>query len=80
VTGWRPDPLGPGWEQRTLALSAADPDLVATVVRRAPDPGAAPGGSAVLHVHGFNDYFFQTHLADAFAAAGHTFYALDLRR
>lgn len=80
MTGWHPDPLGPGWEQRTLALSGTDPDLVATVVRRTPEPGSTPGGGAVLHVHGFNDYFFQTHLADAFAAAGHTFYALDLRR
>ncbi|WP_454049251.1 alpha/beta hydrolase [Cellulomonas sp. Marseille-Q8402] len=76
---WQPDPLGPGWEQATLALSGTDPDLVATVVRRT--PGAAPtGGPAVLHVHGFNDYFFQTHLAAAFEAAGSTFYALDLRR
>lgn len=80
MTTWQPDPLGPGWEQTTLALSATDPDLVATLVRRTPDPDAPVGGPAVLHVHGFNDYFFQTHLADAFAATGHTFYAIDLRR
>lgn len=79
TVGWGPDPLGPGWEQATLALSATDPDLVATVVRRTPRPGATPG-PAVLHVHGFNDYFFQTHLAEAFESAGCTFYALDLRR
>jgi alpha-beta hydrolase superfamily lysophospholipase len=76
---WQPDPLGPGWEQTTLALSADDPDLVATVVRRAPGSDAVPG-PAVLHVHGFNDYFFQTHLAEAFEAAGYAFYAVDLRR
>jgi alpha-beta hydrolase superfamily lysophospholipase len=80
VTRWEPDLLGPGWERTTLALSATDPDLVATVVRRTPGRGAAAGGPAVLHVHGFNDYFFQTHLADAFEARGHTFYAVDLRR
>jgi alpha-beta hydrolase superfamily lysophospholipase len=80
VTTWEPDLLGPGWEHATLPLSGTDPDLVATVVRRTPAPGSTPGGPAVLHVHGFNDYFFQTHLADAWAAQGRTFYALDLRR
>ncbi|WP_125778133.1 alpha/beta hydrolase [Antribacter gilvus] len=39
---------------------------------------AAPRG-AVLHVHGYNDYFFQAHLAHAFAEAGYAFYAVDLR-
>jgi alpha-beta hydrolase superfamily lysophospholipase len=76
---WGPDPLGPDWEQTSLALSATDPDLVATVVRRTPDDDVT-GRPAVLHVHGFNDYFFQTHLADAFESAGYAFYALDLRR
>ncbi|MFF1528533.1 alpha/beta hydrolase [Cellulomonas sp. NPDC058312] len=77
---WEPDPLGPGWEHVTLGVSASDPGLVTTVVRRTPAPGTRPGGPAVLHVHGFNDYFFQTHLADALERAGHTFYAVDLRR
>ncbi|MFD0865809.1 alpha/beta hydrolase [Tessaracoccus lubricantis] len=49
---------------------------MATVVRR----GAPSSGRAVLYVHGWNDYFFQTHLADAMAALGYDFYALDLRR
>ncbi len=34
---------------------------------------------AVLYIHGRNDYFFQTWLADAFLEAGYEFYALDLR-
>lgn len=34
---------------------------------------------AVLHVHGYNDYFFHEHLARAFADAGYAFYAVDLR-
>jgi len=50
--------------------------------------GAAPAAGtqaaprherAVLYLHGRNDYFFQTHLADAFLQAGYEFYALDLR-
>ena len=34
----------------------------------------------MLYLHGFNDYFFQTHLADAWLEAGFDFYALDLRK
>jgi alpha-beta hydrolase superfamily lysophospholipase len=30
-------------------------------------------------VHGFSDYFFQAHVANAIAAAGYAFYAVDLR-
>lgn len=84
---WRADLL-PGWQQADLDLGADDEGpLVATLVRRAPEahraattraPGA--GGPAVLYVHGFNDYFFQTHVADALAGLGYTFYALELRR
>ncbi len=35
---------------------------------------------AVLYIHGWNDYFFQTHLADFFTECGYDFYAVDLRR
>jgi alpha-beta hydrolase superfamily lysophospholipase len=56
-------------------------DVVATLVRRAatssPDDGVR---RAVLYIHGFVDYFFQTHLADAWAEQGYDFYALDLRK
>jgi len=85
---WEPDLLGPGWERTTLDLGEDDEGpLVATVVRAVPGAGSAvsTGGTtatrpAVLYVHGFNDYFFQTHVARAWAARGYTFYALDLRR
>ncbi|MBD5785133.1 alpha/beta hydrolase [Cellulosimicrobium terreum] len=81
---WRPDVLGDDWVARDLDL----PDgAVATLVRTArPDvgPGPTPGAEnparpAVLYVHGFIDYFFQTHVAAAFAERGYPFYALDLR-
>lgn len=42
-----------------------------------PDP---TGRAAVLYVHGWSDYFFQTHLADFWAGLGYDFYAVDLRR
>ncbi|WP_051480616.1 alpha/beta hydrolase [Cellulomonas sp. KRMCY2] len=89
MTSWVPDPLGPGWEQTTIDLGVdAEGPLVATLVRAArgstpggpADDGGTGHGGAVLYVHGFNDYFFQTHLADQWLAHGYTFYALDLRR
>jgi alpha-beta hydrolase superfamily lysophospholipase len=51
--------------------------VVATLVRRRAGPSTT---RAVLYVHGFLDYFFQTHLADHFVDAGFDFYALDLRK
>src|SRR5215210_3239766 len=51
--------------------------MVATLIRRAP---ADQYRRAVLYVHGWNDYFFQTHLADHLTDIGFDFYALDLRR
>lgn len=34
--------------------------------------------TAVLYIHGLNDYFFQTHLAEALTGTGVAFFALDL--
>ncbi len=35
---------------------------------------------AILYIHGFNDYFFQNHLADWAEKLGYNFYALELRK
>jgi alpha-beta hydrolase superfamily lysophospholipase len=79
---WQPDILGDGYTQRVLELGA-DPDgegqIAAVLVRREPGTDDAVHG-AVLYVHGFSDYFFQTALADFFAQRGLAFYALDLRK
>ena len=85
LTDWRPDVLD-GYQQLDLALPdgelaiGEDPDteLVATLVRRL-RPGARTR-TAVLYVHGWNDYFFQVHLADELLDHGYDFYALELRR
>jgi alpha-beta hydrolase superfamily lysophospholipase len=81
--GWRPDVLGPQYQQRTLPLGP-DPDgegeVVATLVRYVPSGAVEQTAGAVLYVHGFTDYFFQEHLAEHFAARGFQFYALDLRK
>jgi len=43
---------------------------------------AAPpdNGVDVLYIHGWVDYFYQTHLAAFFESQGYRFYALDLRK
>ncbi len=82
---WADDGALPGYESITLPLPSEDDGvLCGTLVRRKHDASSLDESShtrrAVLYVHGFVDYFFQTHMADAFAAAGWDFYALELRR
>ncbi|WP_422754941.1 alpha/beta hydrolase [Micromonospora sp. WMMD708] len=72
------DVLGPPYERQTIDLGTDDEGpVVATLVRRRAE---RPTGRAVLYVHGFVDYFFQTHLADFYAERRWDFYALDLRK
>lgn len=88
--GWRPDVLGPGFEQRTLALGDDDEGaVVATLVRHLPDESLTDrlfgdrrplADVDVLYVHGWSDYFFQARLARFFAERGARFFALDLRK
>jgi len=74
---WRPDVLE-GFQQTTLPPGPSwDGPAEATLVRRRSPEG---GGAAVLYIHGFVDYFFQTHLAGFFLRRGLHFYAVDLRR
>ena len=67
-----------GYTVRTLALK---PDFdgapIAVFIAKS---CAEPSQKAVLYVHGYNDYFFQDHMADWFLAQGYNFYALELRR
>lgn len=66
------------WEIPDAAVADGEPDepLTATLVRR----NEPLHHRAVLYVHGWNDYFFQTHLADFWEKRGFDFYAIDLRR
>ena len=76
---WADDVL-PDYQQVTATLGA-DPDaegeIFTTLVRRSGD-AAAP--LAVLAVHGYTDYFFNTELADHFTGRGARFYGLDLHK
>ena len=92
VERWRPDVLGPGFEQLTLPLGDDDEgEIVATLVRHRPPASnrfrwpweqrrAAASGTDVLYVHGWTDYFFNTELAEYWSNAGARFFALDLRK
>ena len=72
------DVLGDPYRVETIELPPDDEgSVVATLVTR---PADAPTDRAVLHVHGFADYFFHTEYAEWWAARGYTFYALDLRK
>lgn len=81
---WEPDILD-GFESLDIPLPQAarapgepeDVELVATLVRRA---GGERSLHAVLYLHGWNDYFFQEHLADHLTGLGYDFFAIDLRR
>ncbi|OLB66483.1 MAG: lysophospholipase [Actinobacteria bacterium 13_2_20CM_2_72_6] len=72
------DILGDAYGRRTLELGSDDEGpVVATLISR---PPSRPTGRAVLYVHGYVDYFFQTHVAEFFVDRGIHFYALDLRK
>ena len=80
---WTDDRLLPGyracaWQVADAAAVDGEPDepLTATLVRR----NEPEHDRALLYVHGWNDYFFQTHLADYWNRRGFDFYAIDLRR
>ncbi|HWS58413.1 MAG TPA: alpha/beta hydrolase [Actinotalea sp.] len=79
---WVTDVLGPDYQARTLPLEDDDEGpVVATLVRyRPPSPEPLRPARAILYVHGWNDYFFQTGLAEYWHAQGAAFYALDLRK
>jgi alpha-beta hydrolase superfamily lysophospholipase len=75
---YQPDHLGSGYEQTTLDF----PDdfegrVIATLIRK---KASTTTKKAVLYIHGFIDYFFQTEMADRFNQHGFDFYALDLRK
>jgi len=75
------DVLGAPYTTETIGFPPDDEGpVVATLVRRPADGEGATGRRAVLHVHGFADYFFQTAYAEWWTARGYDFYAVDLRK
>jgi alpha-beta hydrolase superfamily lysophospholipase len=72
------DVLGAPYTVETLVLKPdAEGAVEANLVRR---QAAGGGHAAVLHVHGFADYFFHTEYAQWWVDRGFDFYAIDLRK
>jgi alpha-beta hydrolase superfamily lysophospholipase len=72
------DVLLNGFEQTKITLPNDYEGIVVAVLIRKTNP--IPSTKAILCIHGFNDYFFQTIVADEFLKNGYNFYALDLRK
>ncbi|RYP87491.1 alpha/beta hydrolase [Nocardioides guangzhouensis] len=72
------DVLGAPYTTEMIELpDDAEGPVHATLVRRRAEQ---PTSRAVLHVHGFADYFFQTSYAEWWNERGYDFYAIDLRK
>ena len=75
---YQADILGPDYQQLVLEFpDDYEGKVIATLVRKR---AAQTSTKAVLYIHGFIDYFFQTEMADQFNQHGFDFYALDLRK
>lgn len=76
---WEPDTvLGDGFEIHRVEMPDDYSGKVrSTVIRHRSDCGDS---TAVLYIHGYNDYFFQDEEADRLADSCYHFYAVDLRK
>lgn len=75
---YEPDFLSDGYSARTIAMpDDYEGKVVCTLVKK-----TCPGKTdkAVVYIHGYNDYFFQSQLGDSIISHGYNFYALDLRK
>tara|TARA_R110000744_G_scaffold60115_1_gene124687 strand:- start:157 stop:1179 length:1023 start_codon:yes stop_codon:yes gene_type:complete len=70
------DLLGADFIARTFAFSGPKTQVHSTLIHHAGNPNAE---KAILYVHGYTDYFFQTGLAEHFIHLGYRFYAVDLQ-
>ncbi|TXI86985.1 MAG: alpha/beta hydrolase [Crocinitomicaceae bacterium] len=75
---YQQDILGVGFLQTTIH----QPDdyegkVTCTLVKKVRTQSTKRG---VLYIHGFNDYFFQSEMAQVFDSSALAFYALDLRK
>jgi alpha-beta hydrolase superfamily lysophospholipase len=76
---WSTDVLGDGYEATTINQGRDySGDVVSTVVRKRADK--CNTDRAILYIHGYNDYFFQSQMGDRFVDSCYNFYAVDLRK
>ncbi len=72
IPQWQADKELDGFEVAPVKAG----QFTATLIRATHNP--ARPRRAVLYIHGFTDYFFQTHMAAAYRAEGYAFFAIDL--
>ena len=74
---YKEDILKNGFEQTSIHQdNDYDGEVITTLIRKTNPVNK----KAVLYIHGFSDYFFQTELANQYLAHGFDFYAIDLRK
>ncbi len=75
---WKDDILGNGYQMQYIKLKSdyAGEERCCVVKKNC----TTQTQRAILYVHGFNDYFFQSEMGNFFACNGYNFYAVDLRR
>lgn len=77
-TTWSADSEFAGYEAAQLRFpDDNEGPVIATLVRQ---QATQPTHKAVLYIHGYLDYFFQTHVAERYLEQGYNVYALDLRK
>lgn len=75
---YQTDILGGDFLQTTLHFPADyEGDVTATLIKKL---SSKESQTAVLYIHGFNDYFFQAQMAEQYNQHAINFYALDLRK
>lgn len=75
---WHRDTLGGEYQAKYFdqGMDYSGP-VRSTLVRLLPK---VPTDAAVCYIHGFNDYFFQTEMAQQFVDHNYAFFAIDLRK
>ena len=69
---WKTDILGTNFESTTVDHHDG---TRCTIIRHT----ETPSDTAILYIHGYSDYFFQSETAQTMVKAGYGFYAIDLR-
>lgn len=74
--------LPDNWNQGYVHRTIEQPDdysgkVVCTIIKKETQHNMK---KAIIYVHGYNDYFFQSALGDSANAHGYNFYAVDLRK
>ena len=75
---YKEDYLKNGFEYLTIQMpNDYEGKVTSTLIRK---KSSQESTKAILYIHGFCDYFFNTEFADALIKEGYDFYALDLRK